>query len=551
MLNQLKVKNYALIEDLVLDLGQELSIITGETGAGKSILLGALGLLLGQRADSKTLRNPEKKCVVEGLFLHYPKGVDDYLSSEDFDIEEELIIRREILPSGKSRAFINDSPAQVSQLKTIGEWLIDVHSQHQTLHLKSNDYHLEVLDTYAGLAEDLREYQGHYKHYQGLSKDLKRAESQLEASQGELEFKQFQHQELLDLQLKEDEELQSLEEQLSFMDHAEFLKSHLHDACVLLDEEHLGIQEKMHVLRGHLDKMAAKHNKYEAWQERVQSLYLEVEDLSRELLAENDQLEFDPALHEELQGRYDILQRAFIKFKVDNISGLKDLKNKLEVELEAIQFGDEHLDEMRKQLKEVESTLAQSAETLSKKRIAAFSPLKTALEEICHQLGMPNAFLDLKQERIPFNSTGQDAFTLMFTANKGMPVKPLHESASGGELSRLMLALKRILAQSKSLPSIIFDEIDTGVSGEIAGKMGDIMHEMGRHMQVLAITHLPQIAAKGQSHFKVFKIDEEGKTTTKINKLSDLERIEEIAGMLSGANPSQAALANARDLLKQ
>lgn len=549
MLTSLSIKNYALIEDINIRLENGFTIITGETGAGKSIMLGALGLLLGDRADFSSIRNPEKKCVIEGVFGISNYKLQDFFRKEDLDYEPSSIIRREILPSGKSRAFINDTPVTLSSLSKLGSYLIDIHSQHETLSLGNADYQFSVIDTIAKNESVIIEYKKELKIYRALLARLEELKEEQSLAAKEYDYNLFLLNELEAANLKEGM-LEELEERYEELNNVEELTENLSSAITLLQQEEIGSLESLKAIRANLSRISKFSSVYEGFYERVQSAIIELDDLETEMTAALERVEANPeeleTVNQKLQAIYNLQKKHNAGEVAELLQIMSDLREKVAVTENA----DSMVSEIEKEIKQQRQIVSQIAETLHENRKKIIPAFIEQTELILKDLGMPNARLNIELEKgDEFLNNGFDKLEWYLAANKGGSFKEMKKAASGGELSRIMLAVKSILSAQSNLPTIIFDEIDTGVSGEIAQKMGEILKRMGNSMQVIAITHLPQIAGKGATHFKIFKEDNEEVTQTKILRLREEERIEELALMLGGNTKSDSALAHAKALL--
>jgi DNA repair protein RecN (Recombination protein N) len=549
MLKKLSVDNFALIDNLQLDFPKGFSVITGETGAGKSILLGALGHLLGDRADLKALRDPAKKCIIEGVFLLDSKKFLLPFKEHDLDFEEESIIRREIQPSGKSRAFINDTPVRLDVLTKITERLIDVHSQHDTLLLNNTGFQLELIDSFALNTKQGDVYQKHYLKHVELLKSLKLLEAEQREEGGDADYRQFLFEELESAQLIPGEQ-EDIEGKLAKLEHVGSIESAVSEALKLAQSEPFGISESLKQSRNQIKAVARFDKGLASLAERLSSLSIEFEDIRAELEQIGEDSTFNPQEKESLDLRLSQLMGLQKKHLVASNEEL--IAKKLEIEesiVEAINR-DDKLTDLRQQVEAVLLQLLEAATVLRNSRQAVLAKLQSSLEKILSGLNMADAqFIIEISESANFTPSGKDDIRFLFSANLGQKPALLNKIASGGELSRVMLALKAILSRTKSLPTIIFDEIDTGVSGATARKIADILADMGKDMQVISISHLAQIAAKGESHFKVWKENLAGKTQTRIQELSADQRLKEIARLLSGEEITEAALANARQLI--
>lgn len=549
MLTSLSIKNYALIEELSIDFQSGLSIITGETGAGKSILLGALGLVLGNRADSSTLKNPEKKCIVEIQLSIHPYGLESFFISQDLDYEENTIIRREILPSGKSRAFINDTPVTLSILNELRLKLMDIHSQHQTLQLSDQDFQFQLLDVLAENQSKLASYKRGLRQYQEEKKKLQELiQSQREANQ-QYDYNLHLFNELEEANLVADEQ-ESLEENLEKINNVEEIKSNLSEALQITQDEQIGIQHLLHALENRLSRISAYSKEYEELSSRISSLKIELDDVIMDLENANDNVEFDPQKAEELNDRLQLIYNLQKKHYVGSNEELLKIWEALSEKVSVVENAEHIIEEQESKVQKIAQKLDDVASKISAGRKAVIGKLTKQLESILEDLGMSQArfAVEVKPSE-SYHKNGKDELSFLFSANKGGQFGELKKVASGGELSRIMLAIKKVLSENSQLPTIIFDEIDTGVSGEISNKMASIMHEMSQRMQVITITHLPQIAAKGNQHYKVFKEDQGASTATQLKQLSEDERIVEIAEMLSGKDISDSAMIHARELL--
>ncbi|MEP3836665.1 MAG: DNA repair protein RecN [Algibacter sp.] len=549
MLTQLSIKNYALIDKLHVDFNDGFSIITGETGAGKSILLGGLSLILGKRADLSSLKDASQKCIIEAVFNISNYKLKSLFTAEDFDYEEQTIIRREILPSGKSRAFVNDSPVNLSSLQVLGARLIDVHSQHQTLQLTSNDFQFQVIDALANNDNALLHYKTELKVYKRLQKELEELKTFQAEAIKEHDYNMFLLNELVEANLVEDEEL-SLEEEYETLNNIEGIKEKLAEADHLLSEEEVGVITALTTLKNVFQKLSTYSSKYEELYNRATSSLIEMDDLYSEVNDFQENIDADPNRLEVVDAKLKMLHSLKQKHVASNVSELIEIKNQLEEKVSVTENLDANILKKSEEITSQEKQLNTIAKGIHDKRLKVIPQLKKQLETILADLGMPNA--QFKIEALfgkTFFANGKDELLFLFSANKGGSFNELKKAASGGELSRIMLAIKSVLAKYIQLPTIMFDEIDTGVSGEISNKMGDIMLQMSNRMQVFSITHLPQVAAKGHSHFKVYKEDINDITQTNLIKLNHDERIVEIAQMLGGTEMSSSAIAHAKELL--
>ncbi|KAB8153679.1 DNA repair protein RecN [Kordia sp. TARA_039_SRF] len=550
MLTKLSIKNFALIDALQVDFDKGLTIITGETGAGKSILLGGLALILGKRADLSSLKDKERKCVIEAEFSVKKYKLTKFFKENDLDYDDDTIIRREILPSGKSRAFVNDVPVRLHVLNALGDQLIDIHSQHQTLQLTDNQFQFQVIDILANVSEEVQSYQSILKSYHSTQKDLKKIQEEKIALEKEHDYNMFLLKELEEAKL-EGLVLEDLETRYERLNNAEDIKTNLSGAEQILSDEQVGVLNLLSELQSASGKLAGIAPEFKNLAERIKSSYIELDDIYNEIINLQEAVTFDPELFAEVSEK---LQKIFDLQKKHNVSTIEELLS-IQHELSEKALVSENIDALiqtkEKELQAQQKQLQQLAKTIHDKRAAGIPTLVQQLESMLATLGMPNAQFDIKvQLSKEFYSNGMDDLQFLFSANKGGNFNELKKAASGGELSRVMLCIKAILSKYMQLPTIMFDEIDTGVSGEVANKMANIMQQMSKSMQVFSITHLPQIAAKGKQHFKVYKQDINEVTSTQLKELNQEERIQEIAQMLSGATISDSALANAKELLQ-
>ena len=549
MLTSLSIKNYALIDTLAVNFNDGFSIITGETGAGKSILLGGLSLILGKRADLSSLKDASQKCIIEAVFNISNYKLKALFKSEDFDYETQTIIRREILPSGKSRAFVNDTPVNLASLQVLGERLIDIHSQHQTLQLTSNEFQFQVIDALAKNDGALENYKTELKIYKNLEKEFAELkEFQAEAIK-EHDYNTFLLNELVDANLVEGE-VEELEEEYESLNNIEGIKEKLGEAYQLLNDDEVGVLTSVTALKNVFQKLFGFSSKYEDLFNRANSALIEMDDLFKEVDEFQEGLDADPNRLEVVDSKLKTIHSLMQKHIASTISDLISIKNDLEEKVAITENLDGAIEKKQAEINSKKNELNLISKNIHKKRSEVIPQLKIQLETILIDLGMPNAQfkIDVMQSNT-FFANGKDELSFLFSANKGGRFNALKKAASGGELSRIMLAIKSVLAKYIQLPTIMFDEIDTGVSGEISNKMGDIMLQMSRNMQVFSITHLPQIAAKGHSHFKVYKEDVNEVTQTNLITLNHDERIVEIAQMLGGSEMSSSAIAHAKELL--
>lgn len=550
MLRRLQIKNYALIRELDVEFDGGLTTITGETGAGKSILLGALALILGQRADTAVLKDKEQKCVVEGLFEVNGYGLEPLFEENDLDFEPQLLFRREIAPNGKSRAFVNDTPVNLKVLQDLGTKLIDIHSQHQSLDLGNNLFQMMILDHFSGNITLLTEYKERYKAYRLLEKEILEAESNAIRLRNELDYFQFQLEQLNGANLQVGEQA-ILEHELTILTHAEEIKNTFLAIASLLREEDGNALVRVKESLGLLQKILKFYPEVSELSERLNSLYLELNDLSAEIAFSSEKMEVDPRRIIQINERLDLLYSLQQKHHVANEEELIAIRDEFEAKVQGILTNDDTIQEMKSRFTEMEKELDMLAGGLTQNRLSFSLPMGSKVENQLAQLGMPNSKfkVDIKTNH-SFSAWGRDEVSFLFTANKNGTLNEISKVASGGELSRLMLSIKAMVSKTKALPTILFDEIDAGISGDIADKMGNILKEISMDMQVINITHLPQIAAKGDHHYLVYKEDSESETFTKMKSLTPEERISEIAKMLSGEVITAAARQNAVELLK-
>lgn len=552
MLTSLAVKNYALIDELQLQFGKKLNIITGETGAGKSILLGALGLLLGQRADSNSLLDKTKKCIVEGEFDSKNKFIDEFFSSNELDPESRIIIRREISKEGKSRAFINDTPVSISQLKELGNLLVDIHSQHETLLLNKSGFQLSVVDSFAGIDTELTDYQQKFSDYKKLLVQLNELKADEAKSKSEQDYITFQFNELEEAALETGETKEKLDEELKTLSHSEEIRVGLSKLDEVISGGETDLLTSISSAVQIVQQLSKYNSKLEVVAERLKSVQIELKDISQESTSISDEVQLDPQRLEIVNDRLNILNRLEQKHRVNSTQELIALKNDFEKKLENINSMDERIEGLEKEKEKLFATLLMKADKISASRAKVIPGIETKVKKMLSELGMPNAILKIEQESLAnneLNLTGKDSIRFLFSANKGVAYSEISKVASGGELSRLMLCLKAIVAKLIDLPTVVFDEIDTGVSGETAYKIGNVMNDLSASLQLLAITHLPQIASRGDVHFFVYKEVIGKRTFTKVSRLSAEERIVEVARMLSGDKPTAIAMQNAKELL--
>ena len=549
MLTQLSINNYALINHLSIDFSSGLSIITGETGAGKSILLGALGLVLGNRADLSSLKDTSTKCIVEAKVAISNYSLQDFFISVDLDYEPETIIRREILPSGKSRAFVNDTPVTLNILNELRSKLIDVHSQHQTMQLSDASFQFEILDALAKNTDRIASYKRGFIQLGSLKKELLSLETAQKEANKQYDYNLHLFTELEDAGVKEDEQ-SGLEEKLEKLNNIEDIKLNLSESLELSIHEEVGLQNLLNTLEFKISKIASFSKEYQELADRITSIKIEMDDIVSELETANENVDFNPNEVEEINDRLQLLYNLQKKHYVNSNQELLLVFEELSDKVRQVESAEGDLNHKKEKISAISLKLDAVAEKISKARISAIPKLTRQLEFLLTDLGMENARFSIKATRTnTYFSNGKDHLEFLFSANKGGNFGELKKVASGGELSRIMLSVKKVLSENTQLPTIIFDEIDTGVSGEISNKIAAIMGQMGNNMQVVAITHLPQIAAKGSNHYKVYKEEVNGVTTTNLKQLSAEERIKEIAEMLSGKDISDSAMIHAKELL--
>ncbi|EAZ81226.2 DNA repair protein RecN [Algoriphagus machipongonensis] len=550
MLLSLTIQNYALIDQLHMKPSKGLSMITGETGAGKSIMLGAAGLLLGNRADTKVLLYEDKKCIIEGVFNIGEYGLKDFFEQEELDFEENCIVRREISPSGKSRSFINDTPVLLEKLRFLGGKLMDVHSQHDTLQLGDGAYQLRLIDAYAQTGTELKSYQKAFKAFrkdQSAFQELQKKASEL---QKEADFNQFQLEELSALTLQKGEQ-PDLESKQEVLENAEEIKLKINEMLHLFNDEQVGILQGMEQVQNGMGTLERLAHKFSELKERFQSLLIELKDLEATLGDEEAEVEVDFEKLDEIRDRLSKIYQLQKKHGVDSLDELVDLEKELAEKVFQAQNLDETLSEADANLQKSLLTLKEAGKALSKKRAAVFPSFQKEMEKLLSELGMENAKLKVDLTSIDPSSHGLDQIEILFSANKGTALQPLKKVASGGEFSRLLFAIKYLMADKMALPTLIFDEIDSGISGEVALQMVRMMKKISEQHQVICITHLPQVAGQGDLHYFVYKDNSSKKTISKIKELNEEERILELAKMIGGASPSNSALESAKELLKR
>ncbi|WP_367865690.1 DNA repair protein RecN [Pedobacter sp. WC2423] len=549
MLQKLSIRNYALIDSVDLELDKGLNIITGETGAGKSIMLGALSLILGQRAETKYFFNQAKKCVIEGQFKLSGSGLQPYFEEFDLDYQQESILRREISIDGKSRAFINDTPVTLSVMKQIGEKLIDIHSQHATSEVNDPGFQLSVVDTLSNHLPLLTQYRLKFREYKKNLQLLINMQTSADEARSKQDYEQFLFNELETANLQAGEQA-ALEIEMEALNHAENIKRGLLNGHVLLDGEETAVLPILKEVINQIQAIEKFNPAYSAMNERLRSAMIEIKDIAEETVVLEENIVYSPARIDEINVRLDTIYTLQQKHRVTSVEELLTIQNELSDNLNTLLNSDEEIERLIIAINKLKGELEKIAETLSKNRSKAINVAQKQVGEILVRVGMPNAKIKIEQTVVEnLNKDGKDMISLLFSANAGQAPAPVGKVASGGELSRLMLAIKSIISKHTSLPTLIFDEIDTGISGETALRVGDVIGELEQNMQVICITHLPQIAAKGEAHYFVYKKEESERTTTGIRRLNPEERIFAIAEMLSGKNPGESALKNAQDLL--
>jgi len=550
MLVKLSVQNYALIRELNLSFENGLTIITGETGAGKSILLGAMSLILGSRADSSVLLDLTEKCIVEGTFRIEDYDLEDFFTRNDIDFDSQAILRREINPAGKSRAFINDTPVVLSVLKELGDRLIDIHSQHQTLMLNNNAFQLNIIDSFAGTGQLKDKYRSDYISFRKLQKEYNDLKEKHEKNRADLDYYQAQLNQLEEARLRKGEQ-EELEKDQELLEHAGEIKQALENVSRLLSDESASVLSLLREARTTIGKINSFLPPELKILSRLDSSFIELDDISNEIARLEQETEADPGRLELVNGRLDTLYSLFRKHHAKDLEELITRKEEIENTLTSIVSNDDRLNELLKLLTPANESLAASAGMISEKRKSALPAIESKISEKLKQLGIPNARFEISLMRTnDFTPSGTDTADFLFSANKQTRPENIARIASGGELSRVMLSLKSLLTRSMNLPTIIFDEIDSGVSGEVADKVGQILLGMGKYMQVINITHLPQVAARGNLHYHVYKEDTGDSTITRVRLLNAEERVQEVARLLSGSEVTETAIKNARELIR-
>ena len=548
MLTSLKISNYALIDHLAMQPSAGLSMITGETGAGKSIMLGAVGLLLGNRADTKVLLHEGKKCVVEGVFDIRSYGLQEYFEELELDYEDSCIIRREISPNGKSRSFVNDTPILLDHLKTLGEKLMDVHSQHDTLLLGEGNFQLGLVDAFAQTGVERTAYQQVFQEFKFSKKSLEELTGQSDRLKKEFDFNQFQLNELSSLSLVAGEQ-EELEASQQILENAEDIKVKIQEILSLFQDEQFGVLQGMGHIQSSLQGLERLAQAFGSYRQRFQEALIELNDLAESLGDEDSVVEVDAEKLERTRERLSKIYLLQKKHGLQTVEELMAFETHLADQVFQVQQVEDQLLEAKRDQLEKEKAMLQASEVLTQKRRACFPSFERALEELLHELGMENARIQLERQSLDPHTSGVDRVELLFSANKGIPLQALRKVASGGEFSRLLFAIKYMMADKMALPTLIFDEIDSGISGEVALQMVRMMQVIAQNHQVICITHLPQVAAKGAVHFFVYKDHSAEKTISKVKQLTAEERVHELAKMIAGANPSLTAQASAKELL--
>ena len=550
MLKQLHIQNFTLIDELDINFYPGFSVITGETGAGKSIILGAIGLLKGNRADTKLIRSGKEKCLIEAHFDVSKYNLLHFFEENDIDDDAtDCIVRREIYCTGKSRAFINDTPVPLATMKELGEQLIDIHSQHQNLLLNQEDFQLQVVDIITQDSKSLAQYQACYQEYKKAAEQLEELKADIAKSQENEEFLRFQYGELAQAQLVEGEQ-EAIEQELATLEHAEEIKTALYQSEQLLSAESVGVIEALRTITQQLDGIKEVYSPIEEVAQRTESCYIELKDIENEIQNKTENIEFDPQQLAKLQERIDLINALEHKFHVETITELLTQQKLIKKQLEHIDHSDEELQKLQAHVDQLLKDCTKKANQLTTIRQKAAKTIEKEMSSRLVPLGIPNIRFKVEITQKPLGNKGQDGVSFLFSANTNSPLLPVSQVASGGEIARVMLSLKAMISGAVKLPTIIFDEIDTGVSGSVAEKMAYIMHEMGKNdRQVISITHLPQIAALGKTHYKVNKSELKDSTVSNMYELNQDQRVQEVAQMLSGSNVTEAALANARELL--
>ena len=548
MISHLSIQNYALIEALQMDPARGLNMVTGETGAGKSIMLGAIGLLLGNRADTKALLDSDKKCIIEATFDISKLKLKQVFEELDLDYEDSTIIRREITPSGKSRAFINDTPVVLETLRNLAGPLVDIHSQHETLQLQKSHFQLQFIDSIANTASQLEEYRLAFSNFKSCKKELEEVEQASREAKKDLDYNQYLLNELNEANII-DNELTASENELAVLENAEEIKIKLQEASLILVDGEVSINDMLYEATNAIAKLASFGNQYKELHQRLESCMLELNDIHRELQASSEGVELDPEQARNFRDRIDLINSLLQKHHLKTENELIQLHEELDQKVQSTVAFDDRLLDLTKKCDALSKELNQKGLALSESRQHIFKHAETEITALLRELGMPDAVLQITREEIAPSRDGIDQIQFLFSANKGIPVADIKQVASGGEFSRLVFALKYLMAENTALPTLIFDEIDTGISGEIALKMAALMKKMAKNHQLITITHLPQMAGSGNRHFFVYKDNSLDRTTSQIKQLKEEERVSNLAEMIGGKTPSESAYQSARELL--
>jgi len=550
MLSHISIKNYALIDSLEIDVSAGLSVITGETGTGKSILLGALGLILGNRADSRVLLNKNTKCIVEGTFEIASYPLEVFFEKNELDYDNNTIIRREIRPNGKSRSFINDTPVKLNLIKELGEKLVDIHSQNQNLALGETSFQLAVIDSYAKISEKVGHFKSEFENFRSAKKELDILREKEKQSNAEKDYLEFVLNELEEAKLVNGDQ-ENLENELNVLNHAEEIKSVLYASARELENEDNGLLNRLGHLKSNIAKISSYSESLDSISKRLDSIFIELSDVISEMVKQSTEINFQPERIDEINDRLNAIYSLQSKHRVNTITELIDVKKEIEFKLGNIQTLENRIESLKQNIAQIQEKVQKSAKEISVKRLTVLNRFAKEIKVLLEQLGMPHAEFKVDHKKLPeAGPYGIDKIIFLFNANRGGSLQELSLVASGGEKSRLMLAMKSMISKNSLLPTIIFDEIDSGVSGAVADKVGNILLQLSGAMQVMTITHLPQIAGKGKDHLLVYKENGEISTKTKIRKLNEEERVLEIAKLLSGQDVTSASVESARHLLK-
>lgn len=551
MLENLKISNYAIINEIEIDFAKSLNVITGETGAGKSILLGALALILGNRVDKTALHNQNSKCIIEGVFDIQKLDIQNFFDKNDLDYETQTILRREIVPSGKSRAFINDTPVKLDILKELSEKFIDIHSQHQTIRLNDTSFQLSILDAYSGTKKDLSDYKKLFKEYKKFVQKLELLEVEERKAKKDLDYFNFQLEEIEKSGL-EDNENEELEKEFLVLSNAEKIRNNINHILYSVDEDEQNILDKINELKSLFSEISGFDTKIEDFFKRMESVSLELKELSIDLATYKNQVEVDEKRIDEITDRLDLINQLLTKHQFKEVAELNDYANTLRTKIDGITSLEKEISETKNVIESTFGELTEKANLISELRHSHKTSVEEKLVALLQQVGMNNARIEFKLDELEeFNDYGKDRLNIFFSSNTGIPLQPINKVASGGELSRLMLCIKYILVGTALLPTIVFDEIDLGISGEIAIKVGEMLGKLSNNHQVISITHLPQIAAMGKEHFLVYKTTENEQTNTKIKKLNKKEKIGELAKMIGGESAGEKAYQSSKELIKK